>query len=270
LDKRVALLGICYDASSSFQRGSAGAPPVIREALWSEAANPYSESGTDLSAGVVDDDGDLRFDEAEPGGEVRGAIERAVARIVSGGRRPLILGGDHSITYPILRGLRPRFPRLSILHLDAHGDLYDEFQGDRFSHACPFARIMEEGLADRLVQVGIRTLTPHQREQAARFKVEIIEMKDWRDGTRLAFDSPVYLSLDLDALEPGLVPGISHREPGGFTVRQVLGIIQGLEGDLVGADLVEFNPLNDAGGVTAAVCAKLAKELAARLLLETS
>jgi arginase family enzyme len=113
-------------------------------------------------------------------------------------------------------------------------------------------------------------LTPHQREQAARFKVEIIEMKDWRDGTRLAFDSPVYLSLDLDALEPGLVPGISHREPGGFTVRQVLGIIQGLEGDLVGADLVEFNPLNDAGGVTAAVCAKLAKELAARLLLETS
>jgi arginase len=270
MDKRVALLGICYDASSSFQRGSAEAPPAIREALWSEAANPYSESGTDLSAGVVDDDGDLRFDEAEPGGEVRGAIERAVARIVSGGRRPLILGGDHSITYPILRGLRPRFPRLSILDLDAHGDLYDEFQGDRFSHACPFARIMEEGLADRLVQMGIRTLTPHQREQAARFKVEIIEMKDWRDGTRLAFDSPVYLSLDLDALEPGLVPGISHREPGGFTVRQVLGIIQGLEGDLVGADLVEFNPLNDAGGVTAAVCAKLAKELAARLLLETS
>lgn len=270
LQKRAALLGVCYDASSSFQRGTAGAPPVTRETLWSEAGNPYSENGTDLSAGVMDDEGDLHFGDDEPGEEVRQAIERAVARIVKGGRRPLILGGDHSITYPILRGLRPSFPRLSVLHLDAHGDLYHEFQGDRFSHACPFARVMEEGLADRLVQVGIRTLTPHQREQAARFKVEIIEMKDWRDGTRLAFDTPVYLSLDLDALEPGLVPGISHREPGGLTVRQALGIIQGFEGDLVGADLVEFNPLNDSGGVTAAVCAKLAKELAARLLQEST
>jgi arginase len=268
LPKQAALLGVCYDASSSYQRGSAGAPPVIRETLWSEAGNPYSEMGVDISAGVMDDEGDLRFDDEGPE-DARRMIESAVARIAMSGRRPLTLGGDHSITYPILRGLRPSFPRLSILHLDAHGDLYDEFQGDRFSHACPFARIMEEGLADRLVQVGIRTLTPHQREQAARFKVEIIEMKDWRDGTRLAFDTPVYLSLDLDALEPGLVPGISHREPGGLTVRQTLGIIQQFEGDLVGADLVEFNPLNDAGGVTAAVCAKLAKELAARLLQET-
>ncbi len=269
LEKQVALLGICYDASSSYQRGTAGAPPVIRETLWSEAGNPYSEMGVDISAGVMDDEGDLRFGDDEAPESARKMIESAVAGIATSGRRPLILGGDHSITYPTLRGLRPSFPRLSILHLDAHGDLYDEFQGDRFSHACPFARIMEEGLADRLVQVGIRTLTPHQREQAARFKVEIIEMKDWRDGTRLAFDTPVYLSLDLDALEPGLVPGISHREPGGLTVRQTLGIIQQFEGDLVGADLVEFNPLNDAGGVTAAVCAKLAKELAARLLQET-
>jgi arginase len=268
LPNRAALLGVCYDGSSSFQRGTAGAPPVIREALWSDAGNPYSEDGVDLKAGVLDEEGDLCFGEDESTSEVRGTIEKAVLRIVAGRRRPLILGGDHSITYPVLRGLRPSFPRLSILHLDAHGDLYDEFQGDRYSHACPFARIMEEGLADRLVQVGIRTLTPHQREQAARFKVEIIEMKDWKDEARLGFDTPVYLSLDLDALEPGLVPGISHREPGGFTVRQVLGIIQRFEGDLVGADLVEFNPLKDTSGVTAAVCAKLAKELAARLVGE--
>jgi arginase len=263
---RAALLGICYDGSSSFQRGSAKAPPVIRQALWSDAGNPYSEEGVDLTAGALDDEGDIRFDQDEPASAVRKAIEKTVVRIVSGQRRPLILGGDHSITYPVLRGLRPSFPRLSILHLDAHGDLYDEFQGDRYSHACPFARIMEEGLADRLVQLGIRTLTPHQRDQIARFKVETIEMKDWKDEIRLAFDTPVYLSLDLDALEPGLVPGISHREPGGFTVRQVLGIIQRFEGDLIGADLVEFNPLNDTSGVTAAVCAKLAKELAARLV----
>lgn len=264
---RAALLGICYDGSSSFQRGAAGAPPVIRQALHSEAGNPYSEDGTDVG-GALDDEGDLSFASDTSSQEARESIEQAAARLVQSGKRPLLLGGDHSITYPILRGLHSRFPRLGVLHLDAHGDLYDEFQGDRYSHACPFARIMEEGLADSLVQVGIRTLTPHQREQARRFGVRTIEMRDWNEGTRIAFQGPVYLSLDLDALEPGLVPGISHREPGGFTVRQVLGIIQGFNGDLVGADLVEFNPINDQSGVTAAVCAKLVKELAARLVRE--
>jgi agmatinase len=179
-----------------------------------------------------------------------------------------VLGGDHSISFPVLRAVRRYHPRLAVLHLDAHPDLYDEFEGDRFSHACPFARVMEAGLADRMVQVGIRTMTAHQRQQAVRLGVEVIEMKDWRDGRVLPFDSPVYLSLDLDVLEPGLAPGMSHREPGGLTVRQVLGIIQSLESPLVGADLVEFNPANDPTGLTAGVCAKLVKELAARILSE--
>jgi arginase len=180
-----------------------------------------------------------------------------------------VLGGDHSITYPALRGLRPHHGRLAVLHLDAHPDLYDEFEGDRYSHACPFARIMEEGQADRLVQVGIRTMTGAQREQAQRFGVEVIEMREWKDGGRLTFDEPVYLSLDLDAIEPGLAPGVSHREPGGLSVRQVLSIIQSLEAPLVGADLVEFNPDADPSGLTASVCGKLVKELAAKMLEET-
>jgi arginase family enzyme len=128
---------------------------------------------------------------------------------------------------------------------------------------------MEERLADRLVQVGIRTLTGHQREQAERFGVEVKDLRTWRDGSPLAFDMPVYLSLDLDALEPGLAPGVSHREPGGLTVRQVLGIIHSLEAPLVGADLVELNPSNDPSGLSAAVCAKLVKEIAAHMLMET-
>jgi arginase len=269
LTARVALLGVPYDRSSSYQRGPAGAPVPIREALWSEAGNTWSETGIDLRERGLEDDGDLWFTDGEPGGEARARIEQAVASIVDSGRRPLLLGGDHSITYPAVRGLRKRHPRLGILHLDAHPDLYHEFQGDPFSHACPFARIMEEGLADRLVQVGIRTMTGHQREQAARFGVEVIEMRDWRDGTAPRFDSPVYLSLDLDVLEPGLAPGVSHREPGGLTVRQVLGIIHALEAPLVGADVVELNPLNDPTALTAAVAAKLVKEIAARMLTET-
>ena len=266
---RVALLGACYDGGSSYLRGAASAPPEIRRAMWSEAGNPWTELGVDLSTAALDDEGDLVPPDGKDGPEVRGAIEEAVRRITESGRRPLVLGGDHSITYPVLRGFRPRHPRLTILQLDAHGDLNDEFHGDRYSHACPFARIMEEGLADRLVQVGIRTMTPHQRDQARRFGVEVIEMKDWRDGTTLEFDMPVYLSLDLDVIEPGLAPGISHREPGGFTVRQALRIIQSVNAPLLGADFVEFNPAADHSGVTAAVSAKLVRELAARMLLET-
>lgn len=262
----VALLGIPYDASSSFLRGAAAAPGAIRQALWTEAGNSWTENGLDLRQAALEDEGDLRFVEGEPGEAARGRIEGAVELIARSGRRPLLLGGDHSITYPVLRGLRRQYPRLSVLHLDAHPDLYDDFEGDRYSHACPFARVMEERLADRLVQVGIRTMNAHQRDQARRFGAEVIEMKDWREGRALGLEGPVYVSFDLDALEPGLVPGIAHREPGGLTVRQALAVIQGIEGEVVGADVVELNPANDATGLSAAVAAKLVKELAGAML----
>jgi arginase len=268
--ERVAILGVRYDGSSSYLRGSADAPPLIREVLWSDVGNPWSELGVDLSAAPLDDEGDLMPEAAGGSTEARSTIEAAVRRILESNRRPLVLGGDHSITYPVLRAMRSRHPKLGILHLDAHGDLYDEFQGDRFSHACPFARIMEEGLADRLVQVGVRTLNRHQRDQARRFAVEMIEMKDWTGSHALEFDQPVYLSFDLDVIEPGLAPGVSHREPGGLTIRQAIDIIHSLRGVLVGADFVEFNPVADPTGLTASVSAKLVKELAARMLVENT
>jgi arginase family enzyme len=145
--------------------------------------------------------------------------------------------------------------------VDAHPDLYDEFEGDKYSHACPFARVMEEGLADRLVQVGIRTMNRHQREQADRFGTEIIEMKDWKDGWQLKSEGAVYISFDMDGLDPASAPGVSHPEPGGFTTRQALSLIQSVEG-LIGADIVEYNPDNDLRDLTARVAAKLVKELA--------
>jgi arginase family enzyme len=157
-------------------------------------------------------------------------------------------------------------PELTILHFDAHPDLYDEFEGDRFSHACPFARIMEEGLASRLVQVGIRTMNGHLQEQATKFGVEVIDMRAWGRGERPAVSGPVYLSLDLDVLDPAFAPGLSHRESGGLSVRDVLDVIQEMSGTLVGADIVECNPVVDPGGLTATVAAKFVKEIAGRML----
>src|SRR5258705_11725302 len=111
-------------------------------------------------------------------------MEEGIRRVLEGGGAPLWLGGDHSVTYPILRALGPRHRELTIVQVDAHPDLYDEFEGERHSHACPFARIMEEGLARRLVQIGIRTMNGDQRGQAARFGVEVVDMKAWKAVVR--------------------------------------------------------------------------------------
>jgi agmatinase len=260
MTRRPTLIGIPYDAASSFLRGAADAPPHIRRALESPSSNSWSESGIDV-AEVMADAGDVDC-EVE---DVRLAIEQGIDDVIAGGGIPIALGGDHSITYPILRAVRRTQPKLTILHLDAHSDLYDEFEGDRFSHACPFARIMEEKLTDRLVQVGIRTQTSHLREQGKRFGVEVFDMRALAERSWPRISGPVYLSLDLDVLDPAFAPGVSHWEPGGLSTREVIDIIGSVSGTLVGADVVEYNPVRDPTGVTAMVAAKLVKEIAARI-----
>jgi len=257
------LIGLPYDGSSSHLRGTAQAPPLIRKALASDSSNWWTEDLQDLSApGALADAGDLALPDSPANREL---IEEGIRRILDRGDRPIALGGDHSVTYPVLRALGPRHPGLTLLHVDAHPDLYPDFEGDRFSHACPFARIMEEGLVSRLIQVGIRTMTGAQKAQADRFQVEVVDMRAWAVGTRPRITGPVYMSIDLDGLDPAFAPGVSHWEPGGLSTRDVLGLIQALEGPLVGADVVEFNPVRDPGGVTAMVCAKLVKELAGKM-----
>jgi arginase len=260
---RVALLGLPYDGSSSFQRGSAEAPGVIRQAFASPASNRTTQLGLDLDSYPLHDAGDVPL---TSGAAAREAIEQAAARLLDRGLRPLALGGDHSVTYPLLRAFGARYPALTLLHVDAHPDLYDEFEGDRYSHACPFARIMEEGLASRLVQVGIRCMTADQRSQAERFGVEVHEMRGWQGPRQLALEPPVYVSFDLDGVDPAFAPGVSHREPGGLTPREALAILHAIPAPIVGGDLVELNPHNDPAGITGALAGRLVKELLGRML----
>ena len=260
---RLALIGFRSDSNSSYLRGAASAPPLIREALRCESSNSWSESGIEVGPDRFFDAGDLG---EEPGKDTFVRIEAAIGRLLDDGHTPISLGGDHAITYPILRAFAKRYPRLSILHFDAHPDIYDEFEGNRLSHACPFARIMEERLAGRLVQVGIRTATAHQRAQVERFGVEMIEMKRFRATAPPRFDTPVYVSFDLDALDPAFAPGVAHREPGGLSTREALDVIAAVDAPIVGADVVELNPQQDVSGMTAMVAAKLVKEIAGRML----
>ena len=259
----ISLLGIPFDENSSYLRGTAQAPSRIVEALYCDASNLWTENGTDLQGKVLDA-GRVALPSGTP--EAFAAIERAVAGHLRQQAPLIVLGGDHSITYPVIKAFGAKFPDLEIMHFDAHPDLYDELGGNRLSHACPFARIMEEKLARRLVQAGIRTMNRHQREQAQRFGVEVLEMKDLGRWPRLKFQGPVYISFDLDVLDPAFAPGISHWEPGGLSVREVLNTLQSLQGRIVGADLVEYNPVRDGSGHTAVVCAKVLKEIAALML----
>ncbi|TPV94097.1 MAG: agmatinase [Myxococcales bacterium FL481] len=262
----VALLGLPWDAMSTHMRGPAEAPSAIREALHGGSANLWSERGRDLGEHPrFVDMGDVKLPEDVAALD---AISEAVQSVLSRGAKPLVLGGDHAVTLGVLRAVAQRWSPLTVLHVDAHPDLYASYEGNPFSHACPFARALEEGLVSRLVQVGIRTLNGHQREQVERFGVEVIEAHAFDPNEQLGLVGPVYVSIDLDGLDPAFAPGVSHHEPGGLSTRDVLRLLNQLPKSVVGADVVELNPRRDLHGMTAMVAAKLAKELACRLLDE--
>jgi arginase len=264
---KLSVLGIPHDDNSSFMRGAAEAPDLIRRELHCDAYSMWSETGVDLGvAGRLMDHGDIKFDSAADPWDV---IEQNVGRVMESGDPLICLGGDHAITHPIMRAVRRRHPNLTILHIDAHADIYHAYQGNLRSHASPFARIMEERLADRLIQVGLRTVNDHHREQFKRFGVEVVEAARWRENLRLNVTTPVYISMDMDALDPACAPGVSHREPGGLTTRQVIDLIHTLDQPVVAADIVEYNPRCDISNLTATVAAKLLKEIGGMMVKTT-
>ena len=260
----LSILGIPFDENSSFLKGSAKAPQKIIEAFSSDSSNAYSENGFNCrnteKIKILDN---LEL----PYGEL--AIEKIrtiIKEELEKSNHVLSIGGDHSITFPIIEAFSAKYDSLNILHFDAHPDLYDDFDNNPFSHASPFARIMENNLVKRLVQIGIRTLNDHQIDQVNRFGVEVIEMKDFDSDLVLQFIGPVYISLDLDGLDPAYAPGVSHPEPGGLSTRNIINIIHSLKGEVVGGDIVEYNPDKDINDITATTGAKLMKELIGKIM----
>jgi arginase len=264
-DYKIAVLGVPFDEKSSYLRGAAGGPAAIRAASTGKCYCGYTELGVNLEDDTVMVDlGDV--DTSGDPDKTFALTTKAVAGILAKGAVPIILGGDHSITYPVLKAYAANFRPLDVLHFDAHPDLYDELYGDRLSHACPMARVLEDGLAANIVQVGVRAVTAGQRSKALKHAVRMIEMREIADPLHLKFSNPVYISFDLDALDPAFAPGVSHHEPGGLTTRQALQAIQALKGRIVGLDIVELNPTRDSSGITAAAAFKIIKETAGRIV----
>lgn len=264
----IALIGIPDDENSTFMRGPALAPSIIRSTLSNGSANLFAESGISLAGNTTFQDlGDL---ETGSWPDAAAKITTCIRRLLQQDIFVVTLGGDHAITYPIIKAYAEKYPKLNILHFDAHPDLYDNFDNNPYSHASPFARIMESQLAQRLVQIGIRTLNDHQRKQIQRFNVEVIEMRNFSSSIELKFDGPVYLSLDMDGLDPAFAPGVSHHEPGGLSTRDVIQLIHKIKAPIVGADIVEYNPRRDISDMTAMVAAKLLKEISAQIIITNS
>lgn len=255
----ITVQGIKFDEKSSYQKGPRLAPPQIRKALYSDSMNFYSEDVISVENSGVIEKGDFEINSYFEIEDITRDHLKEYSKIFT-------LGGDHSITFPILKALSTVYSKIDILHIDAHTDLYDEYDGDPYSHACPFARIMEANLAEKLVQVGIRTLNPHQKEQAERFNVEIHEMKDLDIKNISTFNNPLYISLDMDAFDPAYAPGVSHHEPGGLSSRQVIELIQQIDTEVIGADIVEYNPTKDTHEMTAFLAAKMMKEILVKMI----
>ncbi len=261
----ISLLGVPLDANSSHLFGPAQGPEAIRTALRSGSHNSSSEASIEVIA-HLEDLGDIAITNERASEDDARLITEAIASQLAVGRQTITLGGDHSITYPILQAFRQHHDDLTVVHIDAHPDLYDDLDGNPLSHASPFARALERECMKCLVQLGIRTATLHQREQAERWNVTMFSPRELHMFDASLLEGPIYLSIDLDGLDPAVAPGVSHHEPGGLTVREVLDIIDALPGPLVGADVVELNPTRDLLEMTAMVGAKLVKEIAAAML----
>ena len=260
--------GLPCDTQSTFRRGPAEGPSRIRLAYDGRCYNATTELGADL-AGLVSDAGDWL-----PGGSWEGTREGYRFRaeeLLAGEAVPFFAGGDHAITIPLVEALEVLEEPVHVVQLDAHPDLYPEFDGDRWSHACVGARILEMEHVASLTQIGIRTLNQAQLEVARRHagRLTILEARDLSfrpsDLSHIRDGSPVYLTVDLDAFDPAYAPGVSHPVPGGITPRQALALIQEAPWRLVGMDAVEVNPSLDQGDRTAVLAARLLHEAMGRV-----
>jgi len=272
-DVDVAVVGVPYDSGTSYRSGTRFGPRKIREAsllLWGYN-NPLAVKPLDVL--TVVDYGDV--DVIPPSiADTMQNVEAEVAAVLSAGCAVIALGGDHSISLPLLRAHARPFGPLGLIHFDSHPDTWDaEFGGRPYSHGTPFRRAIEEKLIDpaRYVQVGIRgpTSGASDWQDARDFGVRVITMDEAAamglpaviEAIHATAKGPAYVTLDIDAADPAFAPGTGTPEVGGFTSHELLRLVRGLKGlDLVGFDLVEVSPPYDHGDITAILAANLAFE----------
>ena len=270
----VAILGIPFDTGVSYRPGARFGPGHIRAS--SKLLRPYNPAQDVFPFGVhqVADAGDVGVNPFDLDTAIA-EIDAAMTDVRADGATVLTLGGDHTIALPILRSLARDHGPVAVLHFDAHLDTWDTYFGAPYTHGTPFRRASEEGLLDleRCLHMGIRgpLYAKTDLEDDARLGFSIIRSDDYEvDGVsgavermrkRLA-DGPVYVSIDIDVLDPAHAPGTGTPEAGGLTSRELLNTLRGLTGlNVVGADIVEVSPPYDHAEITGIAASHVAYEL---------
>jgi agmatinase len=258
----VAIVGCPLDITSSYRTGSDHAPQAVREASDSiETYSPFLDR--DLCDQALSDLGDIPLADGDLESSLE-IIENVAVNILEKNSRGLFIGGEHTITLPIIKAMIAAYPQLVVIHADAHTDLREEYAGSAVNHATVIRRVIDLTGPERLIQVGIRSGT----------RDEFLYMQ--REGTRLEWNSgaeadllekvrgrPAYLTLDLDVMDPSCLPGTGNPEPGGWSYSDLERLFRSLDKmHLVGADVVELNPGLDTSDVSSITAAKIIRELA--------
>ena len=258
---KAVILGCPYDGSASFRPGARFGPSAIRRASWGiETFSPYFQR--DLTQFPIHDMGDLEL----PLGEKKISLElirKALGQILSAKKFPILLGGDHLITLPIIEEILPIYPHLHLIQIDAHTDLREDYLGESLSHSTVMRKVVDHLGEGRLFQIGIRSGTEDEFKLARRMK-SIVSL----DSTSLSSmikrlrNQPVYITLDLDVIDPSLLPGVGTPEPGGFTFQEFISLLKKLQTlHVVGFDMVELTPDYDPTQVSSVTASVILREM---------
>jgi agmatinase len=250
------IIGCPLDSTATFRPGTRFGPQAIRDASWGlETYSPALDR--DLEDLKICDVGDLML----PHGNMDGALEAIqdyVATIMGDGKFPILLGGEHLISLPVVKEVVKHHPSLVVIQLDAHADLLQEYEGDHLSHATVMRRIVDLLGDENICQLGIRSGTKEEIRSAKAMG----SFSDIGETLRRTAGRPVYLTVDLDILDPGVAPGVGIPEPGGLTFGEVISLISQMHAlHVVGFDIVELSPPYDPTQQSAMAAAKLTREL---------
>jgi len=270
----IAVVGVPFDGGTSYRPGARFGPAAVRQG--SRLLRPYNPAQDTLpfELAQVVDAGDIACTPFSTE-EAVAQIEEGATRLLEGGGRLVAVGGDHTIALPLLRATAARHGALALVHFDAHLDTWDTYFGQRFTHGTPFRRAWEEGLLsrDRSVHVGLRgplyAVSDLDEDAGMGFaQVTTDDVADRgaaevaREVLERVGDAPVYLSVDIDVLDPAHAPGTGTPEAGGLTSRELLAIVRGLgPARVVGGDVVEVSPAYDQSEITAVAAAHVLYEL---------
>lgn len=259
---QAVLFGAPFDSTTSFKPGARFAPNVMREESWAlESYSPYSDK--DLEDLHLFDAGDLEL----PFGNSKKAlqqIEEFVDEVVEQNKMPVMLGGEHLVSLAPIKALAKKYHDLHILHFDAHTDLREDYLGEKLSHASVLKRAWEVVGDDKIFQFCIRSGLKEEFEWAKKHThLEKFGYSTLQQSIQKIKDKPVYITIDLDVLDPSVMPGTGTPEPGGINFLQLLEIIEKFKmlENVVGFDIVELSPKYDLSGISTAVACKTLREV---------